>query len=96
MYSIVSSIKDEDLEEKCINEDIKDISLNTDDTHIEIAAGESGKVITVTEPIHSEEVIVPVQPETLLQVVLSDSPLQDETGTEEFEILPFLFNLILI
>lgn len=84
MYSIVSSIKDEDLEEKCINEDIKDISLNTDDTHIEIAAGESGKIITVTEPVHSEEVIVPVQPETEEEIEDGEEEMID-VDIDEFD-----------
>lgn len=84
IYSIVSSIEDEDLEEKCINEDIKDISLNTDDTHIEIAAGESGKVITVTEPIHSDEVIVPVQPETEEEIEDGEEEMID-VDIDEFD-----------
>ena len=65
--------EDDDIEEslnesKSIREDINNLSLDTDDTHMEMTSDENGKVTITTEPVGNEktdenETIAPVEPE---------------------------------
>ena len=59
-------------ESKSIKEDINNLSLDTDDTHMEMSSDENGKVTVTTEPktdaIESEEVITPLEPETQSEI----------------------------
>lgn len=53
---------------KSIKEGINNLSLNTDDTHMEMTSDENGKVTITTEPVGNEktdenETIAPVEPE---------------------------------
>jgi F0F1-type ATP synthase epsilon subunit len=63
-----------------INEDINNITLDTDDSHMEVNQDENGKVTISTEPIAnanpSEEVIAPVEPE--VQNEISDNVADGE------------------
>ena len=87
MYSIISSIKDEDLEEKCLNEDIKDISITTDDTHMSMSTEENGKVVVTSEPVEKEscekckEVIKPISYKTKDEIEAEDE--EDEVEGED-------------
>lgn len=88
MYSIISSVKDdEDLEEKCLNEDIKDISITTDDTHMSMSTEENGKVVVTSEPVEKEscekckEVIKPISDETKDEI--EDKDEEDEVEGED-------------
>lgn len=88
MYSIISSIKDdEDLEEKCLNEDIKDISITTDDTHMSMSTEDNGKVVVTSEPVEKEscekckEVIKPISDETKDEI--EDEDEEDEVEGED-------------
>ena len=94
MYSIISSIKDEDLEEKCLNEDIKDISITTDDTHMSMSTEENGKVVVTSEPVEKEscekckEVIKPISDETKDEIEAEDE-VEGEDDMIDFDIDEF-------
>lgn len=95
MHSIISSIKDdEDLEEKCLNEDIKDISITTDDTHMSMYTEDGGKVVITSEPIEGEsceeceEVIEPISDETKAEIEI-ENEVEGEDDMIDFEIDEF-------
>lgn len=95
MYSIINSIKDyEDLEEKCLNEDIKDISITTDDTHMSMSTEENGKVVVTSEPVEKEscekckEVIKPISDETKDEIEAEDE-VEGEDDMIDFDIDEF-------
>lgn len=95
MYSIISSIKDdEDLEEKCLNEDIKDISITTDDTHMSMSTEENGKVVVTSEPVEKEscekckEVIKPISDETKDEIE-DENEVEGEDDMIDFDIDEF-------
>ena len=77
-------------ESKSINEDINNLSLDTDDTHMEMTSDENGKVTISTEPITNGntdgEVITPVEPEVQNEI---DSNVADgeeiEIDMDEFD-----------
>ena len=54
-----------------LNEDVENISLDTNDTHIEVSPEEDGKVVVVAEPIENKEEEVAVEDEMI-------APLNDE------------------
>lgn len=97
MYSIISSIKDdEDLEEKCLNEDIKDISITTDDTHMSMYTEDGGKVVITSEPVaeepceECEEVIEPISDETKAEIEIENEvEVEGEDDMIDFEIDEF-------
>lgn len=75
-------------ESKSIKEDINNLSLDTDDTHMEMSSDENGKVTITTEPINnteieSEETIVPVSPE--VEAEITEEPTEEEVDIEEFD-----------
>ena len=79
-------------ESKSIKEDINNLSLDTDDTHMEMSSDESGKVTITTEPIEnteveSEETIVPVSPELEAEIVEepAEEATEEEVDIEEFD-----------
>ena len=88
-----------DLEEsKSINENINNLSLDTEDTHMEMTSDETGKVTITTEPLNdvedSEQVIAPVSDETEADILdngeeeVTDETIEDETidmDMEEFD-----------
>ena len=95
MYSIINSIKDDEgLEEKCLNEDIKDISITTDDTHMSMSTGENGKVVVTSEPVGKEscekckEVIKPISDETKDEIEAEDE-VEGEDDMIDFDIDEF-------
>lgn len=83
---------DEDIEildeSKSIDEDINNLSLDTDDTHMEMTSDESGKVTITTEPIENKsddsegETIVPVSDETETEILANN----DSEATDEVEV----------
>lgn len=71
----------EDLKEsKSISEDINNLSLDTDDTHMEMSSDDNGKVTITTEPLETsiatEETVQPLEPET--QEEISDNVADGE------------------
>lgn len=88
--------KDESLKEfvnnesKSITEDINNLSLDTDDTHMEMTSNEDGKVTISTEPITNakaeDEIITPLEPEVQDEI---DSNVEDggeiEIDMDEFD-----------
>lgn len=76
-------------ESKSIREDINNLSLDTDDTHMEMTSDESGKVTITTEPIEtaetSDEVIVPVSDETKAEIENNDFENEEDVDFEEFD-----------
>lgn len=59
----------EESRKKPVKEDFKDVTITTDDTHMEMTSDENGKVTVTTEPIKKEEkedsenIVVPVSDE---------------------------------
>lgn len=76
-------------ESKYIKEDINNLSLDTDDTHMEMSSDENGKVTITTEPIEktdtSDEVIVPVSDETVSEIENSNFENEEDVDFEEFD-----------
>lgn len=79
-------------ESKPIKEDINNLSLDTDDTHMEMISDENGKVTITTEPIEnteikSEETIVPVSPELEAEIIEepAEEVTEEEVDIEEFD-----------
>lgn len=56
-------------EDESLTEDFKDVSITTDDQHLEMTSDESGKVTVTTEP--------------LMEDSITDEPLDSEGGQEE-------------
>ena len=95
----IKTIDDKDLNEsKSINENINNLSLDTEDTHMEMTSDETGKVTITTEPLNnvedSEQVIAPVSDETEADILdngeeeVTDETIEDETidmDMEEFD-----------
>lgn len=63
-------------------EDFKEISITTEDQHMEMTSDENGKVTVTTEPVldnsPSEEMIVPLSDATETEI-LNNNEIQDET-----------------
>lgn len=81
--------EDELTESKSIKEDINNLSLDTDDTHMEMTSDETGKVTITTEPIEtvetSDEVIVPVSDETVSEIENNNFENEEDVDFEEFD-----------
>lgn len=77
------------VESKSIKEDINNLSLDTDDTHMEMTSDENGKVTITTEPIEktttSDEVIVPVSDETVSEIENNNVENEEDVDFEEFD-----------
>ena len=79
--------------EKDLEEDFKDVSVTTDDSHMTMTSDENGKVTVTTEPVADEfeddfiedesgdEMLAPIGDETVMDIA-EEQPLDDE---EEFE-----------
>lgn len=81
-------------ESKLIKEDINNLSLDTDDTHMEMTSDESGKVTITTEPIENQsddsegETIIPVSDETKTEILAnndSEAISEVEVDIDEFD-----------
>ena len=74
-----------------LKEDFKEVSIKTDDQHLEMTSDENGKVTVVTEPIAAvasgEETIVPVSDETTNDILTSNEISSEaEVSTEDTSI----------
>ena len=85
--------------EKDLEEDFKDVSITTDDSHMTMTSDEDGKVTVTTEPIkdeiedefvedeidNGEEMLAPVDDETVAEIKdeVVDEPLEDEEPIED-------------
>lgn len=82
-------VKVESFNSNSINEDINNLSLDTDDTHMEMTSDENGKVTITTEPIEtvetSDEVIVPVSDETKTEIENNNVETEEDVDFEEFD-----------
>lgn len=83
--------KDESLKES-VNEAIENLSVDTDDTHMEMTSDDSGKVTITTEPrtdMRDEEMIKPIDDETKEEIEMnSEESKEDEevdVEVDEFE-----------
>lgn len=88
-----------DLKDNELEEDFKDVSITTDDSHMQMTSDEDGKVTVTTEPIRDEfeddfgfedditggdEMIAPVDDETIDEIEGEEEPyLGDEEIPEE-------------
>lgn len=83
-----SKVKDSN-EPNSIKEDINNLSLDTDDTHMEMSSDENGKVTITTEPIEktttSDEVIVPVSDEIKTEIENNNVETEEDVDFEEFD-----------
>ena len=80
---------------RAMREDFKEISITTEDQHMEMSSDENGKVTVTTEPVNNvaaEEVIAPVSDETQAEILnnnsdtIEEEPLFDEdTFDYDFE-----------
>lgn len=77
----------------CLKEDFKDVSITTDDTHMQMTSDEEGRVTVTTEPIHDaeeeieetkEEVIVPLEDEEMDDLVHKDEE-EEEVEVQDFD-----------
>lgn len=64
--------------EEPITEGIENLSLDTEDTHMEMTSDETGKVTVTTEPITEEEEVTDEVEDSIV-----DEPLDAEAGPEE-------------
>lgn len=85
--------------EKDLEEDFKDVSITTDDSHMTMTSDDDGKVTVTTEPVNdivedefvedeidnSEEMLAPVDDETVAEIKdeVVDEPLEDEEPAED-------------
>lgn len=85
--------------EKDLEEDFKDVSITTDDSHMTMTSDEDGKVTVTTEPIkdeiedefvedeidNDEEMLAPVDDETVAEIKdeVADEPLEDEEPVDD-------------
>jgi hypothetical protein len=71
-------------ESKSIKESISNLSLDTDDTHMEMTSEENGKVTITTEPLNNApeegEFIAPLEDETKQEI---ETNSDEESGSEE-------------
>lgn len=69
-----------------LSEDFKEVSITTEDQHLEMTSDENGKVTVTTEPVDSaetnEEVLSPVSAETEAEI-LSNNEVEEEAPLEE-------------
>lgn len=88
---VLEDTPEESVQESLV-EDFKEVSITTDDQHMEMTSDENGKVTITTEPvtedISSEETIVPVTDETEAEIlanneIYTDSDTSFETPDEE-------------
>lgn len=82
-----------------MQEDFKEVSIKTDDQHLEMTSDENGKVTVVTEPINNEqsvsaETIVPVSDETTDEIVSNNAEVIEEEEPVEEEDFDFDFDEI--
>lgn len=86
---LIEEFKESTDESKSIREDINNLSLDTDDTHMEMTSDENGKVTITTEPIEktntSDEVIVPVNDETKAEIENNNVENEEDVDFEEFD-----------
>lgn len=84
-------VEDGKLEED-LNESINNLSLDTEDTHMEMTSDDNGKVTITTEPVENqelegEEVIAPLSDETEAEIEANseaeEEPIEDEETSEE-------------
>lgn len=76
---------------RAMKEDFKDVSITTDDQHMEMSADENGKVTVTTEPVSEpsadaeEEMITPVSQETQDDILMNndvEEPVEVEDDLE--------------
>lgn len=70
-----------------LEEDFKEVSITTDDQHLEMTSDDNGKVTVTTEPVanmdnYSEETISPISDETT-EEILSNNEQPEETFEDE-------------
>ena len=85
------ALKEDDTDEPLLTEDFKEVSITTDDQHMEMTSDENGKVTVTTEPIAEdapsaeEEMIVPVSDETTDEIIANNDASSEEEPIEDLE-----------
>lgn len=77
------------ISKETLSEDFKEVSITTEDQHLEMTSDENGKVTVTTEPIETtettEEVIAPISAETESEVLANNDIVAEEPEAEEFD-----------
>lgn len=92
-WEVLRNSKQESIEDfdESLNEDINNLSLDTDDTHMEMSSDENGKVIISTEPLNNakvdeNETIAPIEPETQNEIESNVADGEEiEIDVDEFD-----------
>ena len=84
---LVDSCEPEDAT-KTITEDFKEVTITTDDQHMEMTSDDNGKITVTTEPVteeavEPEETIAPVSDETVSEIV--DNNTEEPADAFDFE-----------
>ena len=83
----------EERNEVSLNEDIENLSLDTETTHMEMTSDDNGKVVVVTEPRENienvvetgEEMIAPLTDEEQIEIMNNEVDSIDEFEIDEFD-----------
>lgn len=73
---------------RTMQEDFKEVSITTEDQHLEMSSDENGKVTVTTEPVVSEEhvdVIAPISDETESEILSNNSEVIEDPVDDEFD-----------
>lgn len=73
---------------KKVKEDLNEVTITTDDTHMEMTSDEDGKVTVTTEPVeNAETVIAPIEDETKVEIENNndEDDEDDVEGEDEIE-----------
>ena len=85
------ALKEDTTDEPLLTEDFKEVSITTDDQHMEMTSDENGKITVTTEPIAEdtpsaeEEMIVPVSDETTDEIIANNDDSSEEEPIEDLE-----------
>lgn len=75
-----------------LEEDFKEVSIKTEDQHLEMTSDENGKVTVVSEPLNSDEgeieattdeMITPISDETISEIEAQNAPEEEDAVAEE-------------
>lgn len=75
-----------------LEEDFKEVSIKTEDQHLEMTSDENGKVTVVSEPLNSDEgeieattdeMITPVSDETISEIEAQNAPEEEDAAAKE-------------
>ena len=90
----VEHVSESTTDDDKLTEDFKEVSVTTEDQHMEMTSDENGKVTVTTEPVavaEEQDTIVPVSSETE-QEILDNNSVSEEEPLDEIEEVDFDFD----